>query len=96
MRSAALLSTLATAILTLVGCMDSESSTATEPESGSQSETDPFSPDYIPGKQEEQSRPKIIAKFVECGSSQEELAFDWIVSPFSVDTNLFKDSAPAE
>lgn len=92
MRSSGILLTLATTILPLAGCEDAGRKTVEEPNFKAQSsklkaeEEDPFSPDYIPGKPDKPSQVKIITKFVQITSGTEELAFDWIVAPFSLNT----------
>ena len=53
---------------------------------------DPFSNNYDPSLVDRESKPvRIVTKFVECGSTSEELSFDWIISPFPQKTKTEQD-----
>ncbi|MBG7607642.1 MAG: hypothetical protein IZT59_06415 [Verrucomicrobia bacterium] len=93
MRSSGILLTLATTILPLAGCEDTGRKTVAEPNLKAQAEEeDPFSPDYIPSKPQGSSQVKITTKFVQITSGTEELAFDWIVAPFSLNTPSLEEA----
>ena len=53
---------------------------------------DPFSDNYNPDLVDRASKPvRIVTKFVKCGSTTEELSFDWIISPFPQKTETEQD-----
>jgi hypothetical protein len=55
----------------------------TIPNVPSNKEYDPFADPPMDPPASDPNNPRIKAKFVESGSGTEELAFDWIVTPFS-------------
>jgi len=55
---------------------------------------DPFSDNYDPDLVDKVSKPvRIVTKFVECGSTTEDLSFDWIISPFPQKTETEQDAS---
>ena len=60
--------------------VSSTESSGTPKEVETVNNTDPFSPNFKPGREDKSI--VIKTKFVEIGSGTEELGFDWIDAPF--------------